>query len=427
MLDQISSLKKLIPTDSFMKKILICLCSVLLLAACSNEIPSEDPLPRKGRTILAYLVSNNQAGGDLDSYLKKNVLWMYESMSSLKDSCSLLLYYRPKAGDPYVTAPSILEFVSDGHGNINSMPALQGAELTEANVFQSAIVRKSYTDPGHNAVDPVIMAQVFKDMQKAVPSETYGLIFGSHATGWMEANQTVGRAFGDDNAYSINVPELAAVLQEGFGNGTLDFVLFDACMMGTAEVAYELRDVTHYCIASVMETPAGGFPYQRLFAYLTEDDIRFQELCAAFTGYYSSMTGGWGTCAVVDCTQMNDLATAVRNELLAFADSIPTLSFDDVQQYGAGSYHGFSYDVGDFFRVLNGGTIPTDFQEVLNRAVVAKDCVNGGFKEVRPDSDRFCGIGMYIPYYTSHDRWDAYYESSITWYDAVGWEAFRNK
>lgn len=218
----------------------------------------------KGRTILAYLVSNNQAGGDLDSYLKKNVLWMYESMSSLKDSCSLLLYYRPKAGDPYVTAPSILEFVSDGHGNINSMPALQGAELTEANVFQSAIVRKSYTDLEHNAVDPVIMAQVFKDMQKAVPSETYGLIFGSHATGWMEANQTVGRAFGDDNAYSINVPELAAVLQEGFGNGTLDFVLFDACMMGTAEVAYELRDVTHYCIASVMETPAGGFPYQRL-------------------------------------------------------------------------------------------------------------------------------------------------------------------
>ena len=275
-------------------------------------------------------------------------------------------------------------------------------------------------------MDPVIIAQVFKDMQKAVPSETYGLIFGSHATGWMEANQTVGRAFGDDNAYSINVPELAAVLQEGFGNGILDFVLFDACMMGTAEVAYELRDVTHYCIASVMETPAGGFPYQRLFAYLTEDDIRFQELCAAFTGYYSSMTGGWGTCAVVDCTQMNDLATAVRNELLAFADSIPTLSFDDVQQYGAGSYHDFSYDVGDFFRVLNGGTIPTDFQEVLNRAVVAKDCVNGGFKEVRPDSDRFCGIGMYIPYYTSHDRWDAYYESSITWYDAVGWEAFRN-
>lgn len=90
-----------------------------------------------------------------------------------------------------------------------------GAELTEANVFQSAIVRKSYTDPEHNAVDPVIIAQVFKDMQKAVPSETYGLIFGSHATGWMEANQTVGRAFGDDNAYSINVPELAAVLQEG--------------------------------------------------------------------------------------------------------------------------------------------------------------------------------------------------------------------
>lgn len=409
-----------------MKRLLFCLCSVLLLVACSNEIPSEDPVPRKGRTILAYLVSNNKAGGDLDSYLKKNVVWMYEGMASMKDSCSLLLYYRPKDGDAYVTAPSILEFVSDGHGNINSMPAFQGSELTEANIFQSAIVRKTYMEPGHNAVDPSVMVQVFKDMQKAVPSETYGLIFGSHATGWMEASQTLGRAFGDDNAYSINIPELAGVLHESFGSELLDFILFDACMLGTAEVAYELKDVTHYCIASVMETPAGGFPYQRLFSYLTESDIRFQELCAAFTGYYASMSGGWGTCAAVDCNRINELATAVREELFAHADSISTLDYTDIQQYGAGTYHDFSYDVGDFIRVLNGGHIPADFQSVLNQVVVAKDCVNGSYKEVRPEPDHFCGIGMYIPYFTQHDQWDAYYESSISWYNAVGWGQFRN-
>ena len=41
-------------------------------------------------------------------------------------------------------------------------------------------------------------------------------------------------------------------------------------MMGTAEVFYELRNATHYCIASVMETPAAGFPYNRFFTGLYE-------------------------------------------------------------------------------------------------------------------------------------------------------------
>ena len=32
-----------------------------------------------------------------------------------------------------------------------------------------------------------------------------------------------------------------------------DFVLFDACMMGCAEVYYELKDAARYCIASVLD------------------------------------------------------------------------------------------------------------------------------------------------------------------------------
>lgn len=35
---------------------------VIVLAACSNEIPEQQPAKRSGRTVLAYLISNNKAG-----------------------------------------------------------------------------------------------------------------------------------------------------------------------------------------------------------------------------------------------------------------------------------------------------------------------------------------------------------------------------
>lgn len=32
---------------------------VIVLAACSNEIPEQQPAKRSGRTVLAYLISNS--------------------------------------------------------------------------------------------------------------------------------------------------------------------------------------------------------------------------------------------------------------------------------------------------------------------------------------------------------------------------------
>lgn len=32
---------------------------LVFLAACSNEIPEQQPAKRSGRTVLAYLISNN--------------------------------------------------------------------------------------------------------------------------------------------------------------------------------------------------------------------------------------------------------------------------------------------------------------------------------------------------------------------------------
>ena len=406
-----------------MKRLLYLCVTIAMLASCSNEIPEQEEASFNGRTILVYLVANNSAT-NLGRYLKTNILWMYQNMATDSDSCRLLVYYRPNQNDGLLTEPSILEFISDGKGHINGRSALSTEEFSD--VFGEATVLRTYIETeGYNATDPEVMAQVFRDMQTAAPSNSYGLIFGSHASGWMPASATVSRAFGDDDGYSINIPELRDVLTNSFSSGNLDFILLDACMMGSVEVAYELRNVADYCIASVMETPASGFPYQRMFHYLSDTDVDYQRICTAFTDYYQS---GWGTCAAIDCSRLDNLADAVAGELQNHAADISTLDYQNIQQYGASSYRNFSFDIGDFFRQLNGGTIPASIQTALDQAVIAKSCIPGKYSYLpEVDADRFCGIGMFFPEYTGRTiSWEDYYRTSISWYQAVGWDGLLN-
>lgn len=409
---------------------------VVLLAACSNEIPEQQPAKRSGRTVLAYLISNNRAGS-LDTYLRNNVIDMYTALGNMKESCTLLVFYRPYTNDAPLSNPTLMSFYTDGRGNVNNQPALTGTNLTFESICQVA-EKKEYTMNSQIATNPTMMEEVFKDMQTAAPSDSYGVIFGSHGTGWMKGNSVLTKAFGDDSGYNIDIPDLANVLKNSFTK-KLDFVLFDACMMGTAEVCCELKDVTSHCVASVMETPADGFPYDQVLPYLYVDSVDYSAVCHEFISF-NKTNNLWGTCAAVDCSQMDNLAEAVKTKLLEWKEALPSVSLENVQQYGVNSYQYFSYDVLDFFRELGRkhGVAETDLnteiasvQSVLNQAVIAKECLAGPeyeFDGLTVDDARFCGIGMYIPgeynrYVTNKTSWDSYYTQSIAWYRAAGWDA----
>lgn len=408
---------------------------VIVLAACSNEIPEQQPAKRSGRTVLAYLISNNKAGS-LDTYLRDNVIDMYTALGNMKESCTLLVFYRPYTGDASLSKPTLMSFYADGRGNINNVAALTGTELTFDAVCRIA-QKKEYTMNSQIATDPAVMEEVFTDMQTVAPSDSYGLILGSHASGWMKGTSVPTKAFGDDDGYNIDIPDLADVLKNSFSE-KLDFVLFDACMMGTAEVGYELRETTSYCIASVMETPVYGFPYDQILPYLYTENIDYPVVCHEFMSF-NKTNNLWGTCAVMDCSQMENLASAVKAKLSEWQDALSSVSMQNVQQYGVNSYKYFSYDVLDFFRELGrkSGVVKTtdlneaiaSVQSALNQAVIAKDCLSGvdyDFDGLVIDGTRFCGIGMYIPgeynrYVANKTAWNSYYEQSISWYRAAGW------
>ena len=408
---------------------------VVVLAACSNEIPEQQPAKRSGRTVLAYLISNSPKS--LEGNLQDNVVDMYMALAEIKDSCTLLVFYRPQEYGSYLDVPTLLCFDTDGRGNVNNLPALTGTDLTFETVCQVAR-KKEYTMNSQIATDPVVMEEVFKDMQKVAPSDSYGLILGSHASGWMKGNSVQSKAFGDDDGYNIDIPDLADVLKNSFSE-KLDFVLFDACMMGTAEVGYELRETTSYCIASVMGTPVYGFPYDQILPYLYSENVDYSAVCHEFVSF-NKTNNLWGTCAVMDCSQMENLASAVKAKLSEWQDALSSVSMQNVQQYGVGSYRYFSYDVLDFFRELGrkSGVVKTtdlneaiaSVQSALNQAVIAKDCLSGvdyDFDGVVIDGTRFCGIGMYIleeynPYVANKTAWNDYYKQSISWYHAAGWD-----
>lgn len=411
---------------------------VVVLAACSNEIPEQQPAKRSGRTVLAYLISNNKAGS-LDTYLRDNVIDMYIALGNMKESCTLLVFYRPYTGDTPLSNPTLMSFYTDGRGNVNNQPVLSGDNLTFEAVCQIA-QKKEYTMNSQIATDPAVMKEVFTDMQTVAPSDSYGLILGSHATGWMQGNSVQSKAFGDDSGYNIDIPDLANVLKNSFSE-KLDFLLFDACMMATAEVGYELKEVTSHCIASVMETPVYGFPYNQILPYLYSENVDYSAVCHEFVSF-NKTKNLWGTCAVMDCSQMENLAGTVKTKLSEWQDALSSVSMQNVQQYGAygwgRDYRYFSYDLLDFFRELGrkSGVKNLDLNEAvstvqsaLNQAVIAKDCLSGTdyeFDGVIVDETRFCGIGMYIPgeynpYVANKTAWNSYYEQSISWYRAAGW------
>lgn len=415
-----------------MRKVLFLLLSVLVFSACSDEIPEEKIPIKSGRTILAYLISNNKSGADLDENLKQNLVDMYSGLAQTTDSCTLLVYYRPNvdydgknSDTDGLTGPSILKYESDGKGNINNRKCLQGTDLIPSNVIKEAFC-SPYTDKNHNATDPATMSRVLGDMVKLSPSTNYGLIFGSHGTSWMQGNAISGRAFGDDAGYNIDIPEMAEVLKGIFSSRQLDFILFDACMMATAEVCYELKDVTDYLIGAVVETHVYGQPYDMIIPKMYKEDIPYKQICKDYIDY-SAEKNVWGTCSVVDCSKIDDLAEWVEENLETYSGKLVSFNIDDVQQYGVYSFKYFSVDIGDFFKTVNDGVVPDGLLDVMNQVVIVKDGLFGPGNEVvgvlELDEERYSGLGMYVPFKIKKTEWNTYYRT-LSWYKTVGWERF---
>lgn len=411
-----------------MKRLLLLGAACFLLAACDDN---DDPgVPKDGTTdmtVMAYFVADN----NLDEYLHKNITMMCEGLQQLTVPATLLIYWDGKVSG-YWEKPCILKYVTDGKGKVNGNVLSQGKTASSRSSFTQAdtlaweaaeVIPTLYTQ----STDKEQMAGVLAQMVGLSPSSNhYGLIAGSHGSGWLKSiTGSNARSFGQDGSTSstISTGDMAAAIASA--GKKMDFILFDACMMGCAEVCYDFRNVADYLIVSVVDIPAPGFPYgemlPHLFSHTTDG---YKETCSTYVNHYREMrsSGYWGTMSLIDCSEMEALASAVRDQLTGHAEMFPDYSPVRLQHYGLNPYSSnfkyISFDVTQFVEDLNGGVCPDAFAGQMGRTVIYTEYVENS-TNYTIDGAHYCGLGMYVPV-ASKVYWNEYFRT-LGWYEAAGW------
>ena len=404
-----------------MKKLFLLLTFVSLFTACKDDDgPSGGKKENAPITVMGYFVAD--ASG-IEDDIFRNIAAMYDGLALMKKPATLLVYWDGSGDYGQWEDPVILRYTTDGKGNVNGQKQLP-EDATANEVVDLAEVVKQY--PSQLSVDKSVMTQVLKDMIAVSPTERVGLVAASHGSAWTNSI-FMSRSFGQDGKGTDNTMLVSDMADAMKATGKkFDFLLFDACFMGTAEVCYDLRDVADYQIVSVMEVPAYGFPYESSLDYLYEGTVDgYKKICQAYTDFYKQRyengNQAWGTIALVDSKEMEGLADATRAEIVEHKDVLGN-DFDesDIQEYGKQGGRGIAYDLGQLMAVLNNGTMPSVFADQLNKTVLYKSCLEiANPSSYKVDAANYCGLGVYIPI-RYNDNWNDFFKT-ISWYTVAGW------
>lgn len=222
---------------------------------------------------------------------------------------------------------------------------------------------KSYKDPAFTTEDGI--AQILSDVKLYAPAKTYSMIIGCHGMGWLPVNPSLPsrsyekshwdyentlltRFFGGTTAqYQTDISTLAAAISDA--GIKMQYILFDDCYMSSIEVAYELKDVADYLIASTCEVMAYGMPYATMGRHLLgEPDYR--AVCDDFYEFYSNYTlMPCGTLSVTDLSQLDNMAEIMRQINADY-------TFDGTKRGNLQNLDGYTptrfYDFGDYVKQM---------------------------------------------------------------------------
>ena len=404
-----------------MKKLFLLLTFVSLFTACKDDDgPSGGKKENAPITVMGYFIAD--ASG-IEDDIFRNIAAMYDGLALMKKPATLLVYWDGSGDYGQWEDPVILRYTTDGKGNVNGQKQLP-EDATANEVVDLAEVVKQY--PSQLSVDKSVMTQVLKDMIAVSPTERVGLVAASHGSAWTNSI-FMSRSFGQDGKGTDNTMLVSDMADAMKATGKkFDFLLFDACFMGTAEVCYDLRDAADYQIVSVMEVPAYGFPYESSLDYLYEGTVDgYKKICQAYIDFYQERYENgdyaWGTIALIDSKEMEGLADATRAEIVEHKDVLGN-DFDesDIQEYGKQGGRGIAYDLGQLMAVLNNGTMPNAFADQLNKTVLYKSCLEiANPSSHKVDAANYCGLGVYIPI-RYNDNWNDFFKT-ISWYTVAGW------
>jgi hypothetical protein len=202
----------------------------------------------------------------------------------------------------------------------------------------------------------------------------------------------------------------------------LDYLLFDACLMGCVEVAYELRNVCDMVQFSPAEVLAEGLDYTTLTTHLLgPGDPDIVSVAKDFYDYYDKQSGDFrsATITIVDCTKASSLFELSASLIKKYHDAIMNVNPNTVQQYYRYGRCYF-YDLEDI--LIKAGMSEnerTAFEAALDECIPYRKATPSFIGEF--DIKIYSGLSMYLPsiatYFTGKDfsYLNSFYKSDVSW------------
>lgn len=374
-----------------------------MMTSCGHDekIPEEPTTPStvKSTMIMFYPWSTN-----LKSYFVQNI----------EDFCSTIATYG-------LSNERVVVCIESQPGSVDII------ELKDKGGRCLKDTLDSYTEPKFTTAAG--LSELFSEVKVLSPSDRYSMIIGCHGMAWIPVSRTSTRALeplhyevegvpltryfgGQSSEYQIDITTFADGLNDA--GMQLEYLLFDDCYMSSVEVAYDLRNSVHYLIACPTEVMAYGYPYHKCGRYLLGEP-NYERVCQEFYNFYSSYQYPYGTIAVTDCSEMDNLAAVVRNiNLNAMSDNVTVGSIQVMDGYTPAIF----YDFGDM--IANECTdegLLKQFNEQLDKTVIYKYHTPQYFCALQGAKDIHSYSGITSSDVSTNSRAKA--KTSTAWYAAT--------
>lgn len=395
---------------------------LLSLAACERENPATT---REYREVIIYC---GMGYNNLSSNIRSNLEQLKEGNLpyDTADKAIVAFCHNTAPGGGYTTdnPPVLLQFCNRGGQNVID-------------------TLKIYPADTKSATAESLTAALF-DIRGLFPAKRYGMIFSSHSTGWTpcgykaaeegdfafsatqerEAEEfPLTKALGSqfigsyERNMEIDLTDFAAAIPM-----KLEYIIFDSCLMGGVEVAWELKNVCDRIVFSPTEVIAEGFIYKPMpWHLLAGRNPDLKSICEDFFNYYDSQSGSSrsATVTLLDCSGLDRLAEVFSGIVASHREGFDNIDRGKVQPYfyGAGSStKDWFYDIRDAAREAGADSGELSMLDKALEGCIEYHAETESF--FKTPLERCCGLSSYLPS-PSRPRLTAYYKG-LSWNRAVG-------
>jgi hypothetical protein len=384
------------------------LCSLFSLTSCLDERIEPD-IPALKRNILFYIATGDESSIDYDPPGKID---------------SIRAGWKPEMGEMIIYADR----------------RSKGAALFRINETKNAKglygldTLEIYGN--ENSADASKITRSIDYMTTHYPADFYGMIFFAHGSGWLpEGTLNRPRSLVIDTVdgvkEEIEYYDFAAAIPDG----TLDFIIFEECLMADAAIMYELRNKTEYVLASSAEIVAPGFTYiyKHRIMSLFDTKNKVDKILSDFGQFYvntlkANLPENDDRCSVtmsvIKISEMDALASVTKSALNGIDIDESNLLINSIQFFDrpnaliTSGYpkHSRYFDLGQTVDSL--ATQTAAFQSQLNKTVVWKDASTNfmlGYNGFR--IKHHSGLTIYIKQGAFPFLNDEYEETA--WYKAI--------